>query len=102
MEKIEVKDFKKIFKKLGANAMQLFEGVGLYYLITENIKFDETKSGMVCRVKHLQRSREGLKEIEKVFVGFYRDDNMGFFGEEENGEKINFFLIKSMIVCEDD
>ena len=101
MEKIEVKEFKKIYNKLKANAMQLFEGVGLFYLITDSIRFVETESGMVCKVKHLQRSQEGLKEIEKVFVRFYREDDIGFFGEEENGEKINFFLIKSMIVGDD-
>ena len=95
MKEIEVKEFQEIFERLNATAMQLFEGVGLSHLITTDIRFKETKSGLVCKVKHLQRSGQGIKEIERVFVRVYRDENFDYYGEEENGERINFFLIKT-------
>lgn len=95
MKEIEVKEFQEIFERLNATAMQLFEGVGLSHLITTDIRFKETKSGKVCIVGHLQKSGKGIKEIERVFVRVYRDDDFDYYGEEENGEMINFFLIKT-------
>ena len=98
MKTIKVEEFKELCERLDATAIQLFEGIGLSHLITTDIKFKETESGMVCKVTHLTKSRQGIKEIERVFVRVYRDDNFDFYGEEENGERINFFLIKSRVV----
>lgn len=100
MKRIEVEEFQKLLMNLNANALQLFEGVGLSHLITTDIKFEETRSGMVCKVKYLQRVRKGVKEVERVFVCFYKH-GWDYYGEDENQKLINLFLIKSRIVGDD-